>query len=62
MELNKYPKGMILFSGPDDDESVEQAKQFCLDNMLSKDDVRIVKMTIFLEKDVSSKIIAVILK
>jgi hypothetical protein len=62
MELNKYPKGTILFSGPDDDESIEQAKQFCLDNMLSKDDVRIVKMTIFLEKDVSSKIIAVILK
>ena len=62
MELNQYKSGTVIFSGPDDEETIEQAKQFCIDNMLSKDEVRIVKMTIFLEKDVSSKIIAIIIK
>lgn len=60
--MKDYKPGTVLFSGPDDDESIAEAKQYCADNMLTKDDVKLVRMTVHLEQDVSAKIIAVIKK
>lgn len=57
-----YPEGTVLFAGPDDEQSVMDAKEYIEKHSIEKSTVRLVRMSVELENGSKAKIIALIVK
>lgn len=41
--VKNYPSMTVLFAGPNDEEVIQEAKEYCFKNGLTKEDCRIVR-------------------
>lgn len=62
INFSKYPPGTVLFAGPDEKETEEDARSYIDLNKIDKGAIRLSRLTIELENGLTSKIIAVIKK
>lgn len=61
-DVSKYESGTFLFAGPNDDLSIEQAKEYIEKNNIDRNLIKLIRYTVTLENGESEKIIAVVVK
>lgn len=62
LDISRYESGTFIFSGPDDEQSIIDAKQYVADNKIDKNMVKLIRHTVFFENGESEKMIAIVVK
>lgn len=61
-DISQYESGTFLFVGPDDDQSIIEAKKYITDKNIDKSLIKLIRYTVILETGESEKIIAVVVR
>lgn len=60
--LHGLKPGTVIFAGPDDAQSIEEARVFVAEKGIEKESVKLMRFEVELENELKAKIIALVVK